>query len=603
MEKLNGKCRTQFCVVVVSVSLLWFFFYNSNSSTLARSIQSIVPYSSVIASTRVEPLPPDYSIRTRSAASNGDSGTKKAGSCATHSGKADLCFQESKKAESVTEHKNRAHAAGPKKPRKAKSRRRRRTPAKKRPVANAVHVPVPVPVPVAVEDPVVLEIKRPLTPEECRGRYIYIQRLPNRFNLDMLKHCQTLSMWTDMCRFTSNGGLGPALRDTDRVFSKNGWYATDQFALDVIFFSRMRQYECLTDNSTEASAIFVPFFAGLDVARYLWGYNVSVRDSAPLDLMKWLASRPEWRRSGGRDHFLVAGRIAWDFRRLTDKDSDWGNKLLLLPEAQNMTVLVLESSPWSSNDYSIPYPTYFHPTRDSEVLSWQSSVRTQMRPWLFSFAGAPRPNMTGSIRDELIRQTRASRRSWFLDCDTWKDECRTPSSVMKMFRRSVFCLQPPGDSYTRRSTFDSMLAGCIPVFFHPGSAYVQYRWHLPKNYTSYSVFIPEREVRKGKNGIERRLLEIPEERVKEMRETVIGLIPRLIYADPRSGLGKIKDAFDVTVRGVIENVNKAREGKRNETAGDLTEEERKWKNDFEEDDEWDSYFTAPDGAGKRHLTF
>ncbi|XWS09224.1 hypothetical protein CRYUN_Cryun40dG0067200 [Craigia yunnanensis] len=38
---------------------------------------------------------------------------------------------------------------------------------------------------------------------------------------------------------------------------------------------------------------------------------------------------------------------------------------------------------------------------------------------------------------------------------------------MRVFQSSIFCLQPLGDSYTRRSIFDSILAGCIPVLFHP----------------------------------------------------------------------------------------------------------------------------------------
>ncbi|XP_068644822.1 xyloglucan galactosyltransferase KATAMARI1 homolog [Aristolochia californica] len=614
MEKLNGKCRSHFCFVVLSVSLFWFFFYYSHSSTLARSIQSIVPYSYVIASSRVDSLPPE-SIGPRTLArSPNDAGKKSFRSAAPNGGpesctpqtaqlgKNDVCLQESmNRASAAEDHEVENSNSGPKKPIKD------RNPVRANGDAGGVRTHDQLPVTNQTVDDLRVSEKRSvkLRRESCSGRYIYVHRLPNRFNMDMLKQCQTLSIWTDMCRFTSNGGLGPMLRDKDRVFSKKGWYATDQFSLDVIFNRRMRQYRCLTDNSSEASAIFVPFFAGLDVARYLWGYNVSVRDSAALDLMNWLAARPEWKKMGGRDHFLVAGRIAWDFRRLTDEESDWGSKLLLLPEARNMTILVIESNPWSNNDYSIPYPTYFHPSKDSEVFSWQSRMRKLNRPWLFSFAGAPRPNMTASIRNNLIRHCQASRRCWFLDCDTWKDECRTPSNVMKMFQRSIFCLQPPGDSYTRRSTFDSMLAGCIPVFFHPGSAYVQYRWHLPKNHSNYSVFIPEREVRQGKTSIERTLLEIPEERVRTMRETVIGLIPRLIYADPRSRLGKLEDAFDIAVRGVIENVNKVRKGRRKSgPTEDFTEEQRKWKNDLmgiEEDDEWDSYFTAPDTA-ERYLS-
>ena len=107
---------------------------------------------------------------------------------------------------------------------------------------------------------------------------------------------------------------------------------------------------------------------------------------------------------------------------------------------------------------------------------------------------------------------------------------------MQMFQSSLFCLQPQGDSYTRRSAFDSMLAGCIPVFFHPGSAYTQYTWHLPRNYSKYSVFIPEDDIRKRNISIEERLKQIPSDVVKDMREEVINLIPRLIYADPRSKL-------------------------------------------------------------------
>ena len=32
-----------------------------------------------------------------------------------------------------------------------------------------------------------------------------------------------------------------------------------------------------------------------------------------------------------------------------------------------------------------------------------------------------------------------------------------------LYRQSTFCLTPPGDSLTRKSLFDSLLAGCIPV--------------------------------------------------------------------------------------------------------------------------------------------
>ncbi|GMI66411.1 MURUS 3, SHORT ROOT IN SALT MEDIUM 3, KATAMARI 1 [Hibiscus trionum] len=443
--------------------------------------------------------------------------------------------------------------------------------------------------------------------DPCGGRYIYVHNLPPRFNEDMLKECKSLSLWTNMCKFTSNEGLGPPLENVEGVFENTGWYATNQFAVDVIFNNRMKQYECLTNDSSIAAAIFVPFYAGFDIARYLWGYNISRRDAASLELVDWLMKRPEWGIMGGKDHFLVAGRITWDFRRLTEEEYDWGNKLLFLPAARNMSMLVVESSPWNANDFGIPYPTYFHPAKDEEVFVWQDRMRNLERKWLFSFAGAPRPGNPKSIRGQIIDQCRKSNVCKLLECDFGESKCHSPSSIMQMFQSSLFCLQPQGDSYTRRSAFDSMLAGCIPVFFHPGSAYTQYTWHLPKNYTTYSVFIPEDDIRKRNASIEERLSQISPEQVKIMREAVINLIPSLIYADPRSKLETLRDAFDVAVQAVINKVTKLRKNIiQGRTEYDNFVEENSWKYDLLDEGqrevgghEWDPFFSKPKDEQQR----
>ncbi|KAG1362506.1 xyloglucan galactosyltransferase KATAMARI1 [Cocos nucifera] len=441
--------------------------------------------------------------------------------------------------------------------------------------------------------------------DPCGGRYIYVHDLPSRFNDDMLKNCRKLSLWTNMCKFMTNAGMGPPLKNVNGVFSNTGWYATNQFAVDVIFSSRMKQYECLTKDSTIAASIFVPFYAGFDIARYLWGYNISVRDAASLDLVDWLMKRPEWSVMGGRDHFLVAGRITWDFRRLTDSESDWGNKLLFLPAAKNMSMLVVESSPWNANDFGIPYPTYFHPAKDADVFVWQDRMRKLERKFLFSFAGAPRPDNPKSIRGQIVNQCKKSKVCKLLECDFGESKCHSPSSIMQMFQSSLFCLQPQGDSYTRRSAFDSMLAGCIPVFFHPGSAYTQYTWHLPRNYSKYSVFIPEDDIRKRNVSIEERLKQIPSDVVKDMREEVIKLIPRLIYADPRSKLETVEDAFDVAVQAIIDKVTKLRRDIIEDREDKDFIEENSWKYALLEEGqqtvgahEWDPFFSKPkDGDG------
>ncbi|KAF2323864.1 hypothetical protein GH714_001980 [Hevea brasiliensis] len=356
----------------------------------------------------------------------------------------------------------------------------------------------------------------------------------------------------------------------------------------------MNQYDCLTDDSSLASAIFVPSYCGLDLGRYLWDYNASFRDSLSLDLVKWLARQPEWKRMFGRDHFFVAGRIAWDFRRQIDNDNGWGSVLMSLPESMNMTMLTIESNSWS-NEFAIPYPTHFHPSSDSEVLQWQDRIRKQKRKYLFSFAGAPRPVLQDSIRGQIIDQCLASGRLCkLLDCESGPNKCDNPVEVLKVFMDSIFCLQPPGDSYTRRSTFDSIVAGCIPVFFHPGSAYAQYLWYLPKKYNKYSVFIPAYKVKNGSISINETLLQVCEDRMMDMREEVIKLIPKIIYADPRSKLKTTEDAFDIAVKRVLERVEKVRtEIKEGKDPGIGFAEGNSWKLKMSEagiEEDWDHFF-------------
>jgi hypothetical protein len=197
------------------------------------------------------------------------------------------------------------------------------------------------------------------------GRCIYMHDLPSQFNNELLKNFHSLIKLNDMCPALSNMGLGP------RVENNPGWFVTNQFTLEVIFHNRMKHNKCLTNDSSLATAVYVPFYAGLDVDRFLWGFNISVRDSSSYSLLKWLARKPEWRRMWGRDHFLVEGRISWDFRRQIDDDSDWGSKLMFLPESKNMTLLSIESSLWN-NDFAIPYPTYFHPTKINQVIESSS---------------------------------------------------------------------------------------------------------------------------------------------------------------------------------------------------------------------------------------
>ncbi|XP_031120818.1 probable xyloglucan galactosyltransferase GT11 [Ipomoea triloba] len=421
----------------------------------------------------------------------------------------------------------------------------------------------------------------------CSGRYVYMHDLPARFNDDLIKQCKLLDPWVDMCAYTANQGLGMEVGNPGKIVQARDWFYTHQFSLEPIFHARMKQYDCLTNDSYKAAAVFVPYYAGFDVARYLWAdFNASVLDSGARDLVNWLRERPEWKVMWGKDHFFIAGRVTWDFRRL---GTTWGNSLLVMPESENMSALTIESSPWDKNDFAIPYPTDYHPSSDEEVAQWQSKMRKQRRGTLFSFAGAERPSMQDPIRSQVMKQCVQSRRKCkLLECKSEDKNCEKATDVIKLFQRSIFCLQPPGDTFTRRSIFDSILAGCIPVLFNPASFYVQYIWHLPKDFTNYSVLIPEDDVKENKVSIERVLARIPRRRVAAMREQVIRLIPKVIYANPRGRLKRVEDAFDLAVKGVIGRVERLRNKEEKEF-----DEQKSWKYytfGTVEKHEWDHYF-------------
>ncbi|KAG0616407.1 hypothetical protein M758_5G112800 [Ceratodon purpureus] len=385
---------------------------------------------------------------------------------------------------------------------------------------------------------------------DCRGRYVFIHSVSREFNEQIVTDCRLLKEWTDMCIALSNAGLGPAINNTEGIFTESGWYNTHQFALETIFHNRMKQYDCLTEDASQASAIYVPYFAGLEAQRTLWQEDLKVRDTNPSRIEKWLLSQPQWAAYSGHDHFMVGGRITWDFRR---QGPGWGNNLLTLPAMQNMTTMVIEGSTWDTIDVGIPYPTYFHPSSDHEIRAWQEKLRGFERSHLFSFAGGTRNDMSKLIRGQLIDQCRRSPYCKLLSCDL--GACIAPEPVMRLFEESVFCLQPQGDSATRKSIFDSMLAGCIPVFFHENS-YLGYAWHLPKERSSYSVFIAEDHIRSGTLSVESVLRAIPAKEVQQMRETIIELIPHLVYADPRRPtLEKSSDAFGIAMKGLLERIS------------------------------------------------
>ncbi|XP_059655184.1 probable xyloglucan galactosyltransferase GT17 [Cornus florida] len=417
------------------------------------------------------------------------------------------------------------------------------------------------------------EVLRPVC-ESLGNISVYMYDLPPKFNLGLLQDCQHLNVYTDMCPHVANRGLGQPLdpqmmktmmRTTGSSITpiRSSWFATHQFIGEMIFHARMENHPCRTMDPERANLFYVPFYGGLHASSKFREPDHAARDALALELAEIVGRQPWWQRHHGRDHFLALGRTAWDFMRTTSGPDFGANSLLNLPLVRNMSVLTVERHPWEGsklNQYGIPYPSYFHPSTSDEMVEWQNNVGRIHRPHLFSFVGAPRKGVgKAAIRDDMIRQCAVSSRCKLLKCGQGASKCHEPTEVLKVMMRSQFCLQAPGDSFTRRSTFDSVLAGCIPVFFSEHTAYSQYTWYLPGDPTTYSVYMGGGDTDSANDGnarvdtdIEEELLKIPSDTVQIMRTTVIEMIPTLTYKNPNSSIDYgFPDSIDVALAALM----------------------------------------------------
>ncbi|KAE9618254.1 hypothetical protein Lal_00047571 [Lupinus albus] len=395
-----------------------------------------------------------------------------------------------------------------------------------------------------------------LTPNsfnQCPHGKVFVYDLPPYFNRHILQSCDNLNPWTSRCHALSNAAMGTSATSLAGVIPDDlipAWFWTDQFVSEIIFHNRILHHNCTVTDPQSATAFYIPFYAGLAVGKYLWTNSSTAQDrDHHCDLLlTWLSQQPYYQKSHGWDHFITMGRITWDFRR--SNNYDWGSSCIYKPLMRNITRLLIERNPWDYFDVAVPYPTGFHPASVSDVIRWQIFVRDRRRSALFCFAGAPRREFNNDFRGILLNQCRDSGNSCrAVNCSGSRCANGT-SAILETFLDSDFCLQPRGDSFTRRSIFDCMIAGSIPVFFWQRSAYLQYEWFLPLEPGSYSVFIDRNAVKNG-TSVKEVLEGYRKEDVRKMREKVIEYIPRLVYAKNNNGLEGMKDAFDIAIEGVL----------------------------------------------------
>ncbi|CAI6000224.1 unnamed protein product [Closterium sp. NIES-65] len=397
-------------------------------------------------------------------------------------------------------------------------------------------------------------VGEPIDVEGCRGRTVYIHKLAQAYNRGLVEQCATLLPWFSICPHFQNDGLGNRIRNSKLLLPSGRWFETHMYALEMVFHYRLRKaYKCITSDPDKADLFFIPFYASLDVTRWHFAKNASLddRDRMHDGLAKWLMRREHFKKRNGADHFIVLGQGSWDFRR--SEGSQWGNRLLLLPEMKHVTKLVLAANLWEDTEIGIPPLTFFHPRWEKDYKTWQRIAESHRRTSLAAFA---------SLRDAfskhnkaLGRQCKKAKACRYLECV--EDICTRPEVLMDLFTDAAFCIVPSGHTGARRAAFDAIVAGCIPVFldsFVPS----QYKWHLPANSSTYSVTLSEKAVLAGKVDVIKELEKIPGKEVRRMRLKIIReVMPAVVYNHPRMyPMEQKRDAFDIAMEEVVRRVQR-----------------------------------------------
>jgi len=101
---------------------------------------------------------------------------------------------------------------------------------------------------------------------------------------------------------------------------------------------------------------------------------------------------------------------------------------------------------------------------------------------------------------------------------------------MRLFKRAKFCLTPPGDSVTRKSLFDALISGCVPVIFARATI-SQYVWFFSEQeIEDVAVYIPVSSVLTGQVNVMLLLSSIPDQEVLKKQKAIERIAPRLQYS-------------------------------------------------------------------------
>jgi xyloglucan galactosyltransferase MUR3 len=334
-----------------------------------------------------------------------------------------------------------------------------------------------------------------------------------------------------------NSGMGPIIRPDD------GLFLTWHFSLFSSLWNRMKRSSRRTRDPEKASIYIIPYDLGLD--GYLNQDNCANSRRCTYGmanaLMTNLTNSKYYQRYKGADHVLL-----WSLGQYHPWPHNGCDQLMRdTCELCTITCYWMDPTKGENRFVSMPFPSSYHWHDDIVHIPWDYNP-THKRNLTAVYLGSTQtlnPAHT-KIRRAMTQQCESHEEChWLKLAHSSKDD--QIADFLSVYRKSTFCLCPPGDDPARKAVFDAILSGCIPVIFEVATLYNQYPWHIGEQTArDISIGIPGGQVRSHRLKFMDVLMQIPLDVIRKKQRAIAKAAPRIQYSSPPIHL--LKDKYDET---------------------------------------------------------
>ncbi|MED6218320.1 hypothetical protein PIB30_025723 [Stylosanthes scabra] len=304
---------------------------------------------------------------------------------------------------------------------------------------------------------------------------IFMYDLPSEFHFGLLD-------WKE----EGNNGVWPDIRTKlphypgglNVQHSIEYWLTLDLLASEQLPESSDSRTAIRVHNSSEADVILVPFFSSLSYNRFSRTDPHEKRSNNKAlqeKLVKFVMEQMEWKRSGGRDHVILAHHP----NSMLDARSKLWPATFILSDFGRYPPNIANVE----KDVIAPYK---HVVECYENDSSSFGSRTT----LLYFQGAIYRKDGGHVRQELFYLLKEEKDVHFSFGSAQKGGVKDAAAGM---RSSKFCLNIAGDTPSSNRLFDAIASHCVPVII---SDEIELPYEDVLDYTEFCIFVRTRDALK-----------------------------------------------------------------------------------------------------------